>query len=379
MEEQSHLEAHGSSADEKPLNAPPVHPQVVDETYFHEYDGDCVFLVGGVFFKVHRHRLTRDSSIFKTMFNLPLPVDGPKQGTMENPIILQDDPEEFRALCWILYALPLEICSQCDVKQANITRLVSLARICRKYQFGSIEQWTLGLLTTHINPQSPCQFLDDCPAGMLTKMLELSALSDLKKLEEWIIEKWLERIRKGQLDIPHALTVAERLNLRNFQGSLYYAQLLALSGPALQTSSIIDIRSKASKLLLTPDQQNKLYAGAWLLSLSWIKINDAICRVKPRELFRTVCGRPNKNECPDRWDVACRKSLALPFIDEAHGDHLEGVRQMLKAIEEKADNMADLNPLCAKCRQEGIKMVKAELEKFQLEMSLAEYFLGVYQ
>ncbi|KAF8651937.1 hypothetical protein AX16_004581 [Volvariella volvacea WC 439] len=308
--------------------------------------------------------------MFTTMFGLPSPDDSSRQGTSnQNPIILQDDAEEFRALCWALYALPPEVGSQYDIRKANIPRLISLAQISRKYQLEGIERWCLDLLTTHINPQTPLELLDNCTAEALSKLLELSILTDLKGLEESIKGKWLNRIREGQLDISHALTVAERLNLREFQGLLYYAQLVAISGPLLPpTAGFLDIQSKITPLSLSSDQKIKLCMGAWSLTLMWARALDSIYQIKPEY-------RHNAN-CLMSWALICPRLLNRPVVGGTGGDCAGILRRMAKAIETQDTYTTELVQQCSPCRTLALNTVKGELEKLENGMNLADCFLG---
>ncbi|KAF8651955.1 hypothetical protein AX16_004598 [Volvariella volvacea WC 439] len=314
------------------------------------------------------------------MFSLPPPADRstPQGSTDETPIVLQDDPEEFRALCWVVYALPSEIISQNDVKRVDIPRLVSLARISRKYQFESIERWTLEVLTAHLNPHSTCKFLDECPIDFVIKILEVSLLSSLK-LEEHIIGKWLGRIQNGQFDIAYALNVAERLKLRKFQGSLYYAQLNAISEQLLKSpSNSLNVYDLVSKLPLTADQKNRLYAGAWSLSLLGIKTIDYIAHGRPEASFSPRCSSGfYGSRCIERWGTACRNALPFPSITGNSVDHLAGVKQMIQALEGRTECRNETSYMCSTCRNAGISMAKRELERLQTETNLADYFLGV--
>jgi hypothetical protein len=55
---------------------------------------------------VHRFLLARDGSAFENMFTLPSDRGTSPQGLSDDhPIVLYDDEDEFRALCWALYAL----------------------------------------------------------------------------------------------------------------------------------------------------------------------------------------------------------------------------------------------------------------------------------
>ncbi|KAF8651933.1 hypothetical protein AX16_004577 [Volvariella volvacea WC 439] len=346
---------------------------VVDETYYYEH-GDCMFLVGGVLFKVHRYQLMRESSTFTTMYDLspgPPPTGRPRQGsTPDEPIVLQDDVKEFRALCWALYALPVEIFSQSDANRVDIPRLISLAYIGRKYQFESLEKWSLDLLTTHITSQLPCPSLDTCPTEASIKALEMAVLSDRRQLQELTIEKLLNRARKGQLDIPYALTAAERLNLRDLQGSLYYAQLIAMSKPLAPSAiDFTTIQSKIASLSLTPDQKIKLCMGAWSLTLFWSKITGTILNDQPREFF----SRAHWN-CICYWASGGRAALTRPLATELDKDHLERTRQMVNASLELTE--ADFKSMCSTCRTKGSNMAKEELAKAEKERNLADYFLG---
>ncbi|KAF7364778.1 BTB domain-containing protein [Mycena venus] len=93
---------------------------VNDDKYFFD-DGDCMFIVGGFLFKLHRLFLSRDpESVFRDMFRIP--QGSTTAGNELDPIPLtEDSADDFRALCWALYALPGEIQLQND-SEANIER-----------------------------------------------------------------------------------------------------------------------------------------------------------------------------------------------------------------------------------------------------------------
>ncbi|KAF8651956.1 hypothetical protein AX16_004599 [Volvariella volvacea WC 439] len=193
----------------------PIRTYAHDPTYY-KNDGDCTVLVGGILFKVHRFLLTRDSSKFQA--SLPQSPNGGPGSSDDYPITVFSDLEEFRALCWVLYALPHETNLQNDPKHVDIPMLTSIARISRKHEFHNIERWSLDLLKLHLRPESACTFADTCSAASISSLLELSVIGKLDQLERFIVVKWLDRIRKGELEIWYALAVAERLKLRDLQG-----------------------------------------------------------------------------------------------------------------------------------------------------------------
>ncbi|KAF7314774.1 RecA family ATPase [Mycena kentingensis (nom. inval.)] len=90
-------------------------PDDKDLQFFHS-TGDCVLRVEGVHFKVHKLYLSRDAaSVFCTMFEdaKEAPAsDGVATYDGFEVIELEDTLEEFRALCWAIYALPDEIQKQ---------------------------------------------------------------------------------------------------------------------------------------------------------------------------------------------------------------------------------------------------------------------------
>jgi len=85
-------------------NTDATSPVIVRDPLYYYENGDCVIRVGSTLFKVHTFLLTRDSSAFVEMFSLLQGVNTLREGSSDgNPVVLVDDVEEFRALCWILY------------------------------------------------------------------------------------------------------------------------------------------------------------------------------------------------------------------------------------------------------------------------------------
>ncbi|KAF9483621.1 hypothetical protein BDN70DRAFT_873705 [Pholiota conissans] len=71
-----------------------VEPIVRDNNCYRE-NGDCVIPVGRMLFKIHRFLLKKDASAFAGMFSKPEGNStGAKRNTDDNPIILDDEPDE---------------------------------------------------------------------------------------------------------------------------------------------------------------------------------------------------------------------------------------------------------------------------------------------
>ncbi|KAF8651946.1 hypothetical protein AX16_004589 [Volvariella volvacea WC 439] len=369
-------------SDPEPTSAPSTSSPTHDPTYY-KSDGDCILLVSSVLFKIHRFLLTQDASTFGAMFSLPQSSDSPTQGSSDdNPITLPDDLEDFRALCWVLYALPEEISTQHDVKSVDISKLASLARICRKYEFSSIEQWSIKLLKTHLNAGSACQYPANCSENDLASILELSVLGGVKELEEFIVGKWVDRIRNEQLDVAHALNVAERLNLQKFQGSLYYIQFARISWPHMEASAsdypdIPHVRKELTRLLLTPDQRIKLASGSWALNLLWLSLLRKMASA-PNHPTITISypysnGRTYPASCVTQSWVPVFNNLLLI----CNTDYLNSIDKMLKTLDENQSCQAEFQKLCLSCQSQARR--KFTDAKTKLEGCLVNCFLGGIQ
>ncbi|KAF8651967.1 hypothetical protein AX16_004610 [Volvariella volvacea WC 439] len=359
-----------------------------DTTYYRE-DGDCVLLVGQVLFKVHRFLLAQDSSTFGTMVHNPQPPGGgPRRGSSDDdPITLTDDADEFRTLCWALYALAHEIGAQYDSKRVDIPKIISLVRICGKYSFSSLEKWSLDVLETHLNTQSTCTFTDSCSADDLACILERSVLGQIKNLENFVEDKWLYRIQKGEFDVAYALNVAERLDLRQFQGFLYYVQATKLSSllhPRQFTSAVpvvFNVREELSKSALTLDQQMKLTSGICSLTLSWLNLlgtmtappvhattyiedDDDIDDDDDEGGYQELCSSQT-------WEFIFQKSLSSNSFTV---DCLDNIDQIVEMLEKNPVCRAEFQKLCSSCQAQ----VKKQLTdvKARLQASIPDHFLG---
>ncbi|KAF7364779.1 BTB domain-containing protein [Mycena venus] len=163
--------------DDEP-SSPGPNQIVKDDKYFFD-DGDCLFLAEGILFKLHKWSLCRDpESMFRGMFAIP---QGPQDMTVLDPIPLSDSAEEFRALCWAVYALPNEIHRQITrdslspTRDANVKRLTDVAKMCHKYSLPAFESWALEMI--RIQCQSPVHHLVRCTQEMLGQIMGLASLS----------------------------------------------------------------------------------------------------------------------------------------------------------------------------------------------------------
>ncbi|KAF7298652.1 BTB domain-containing protein [Mycena indigotica] len=219
---------------------------VQDAKYFFE-DGDCVFLASGVLFKLHKFNLCRDrNSMFANMFT---DAGGVAAAQTEQEVIRLDDAaEDFRALCWAIYATG-EYIKTCA--EGELEYMMGLADRC------------------------------STSAPSLLQMLEVG---------------WFERIHQGAVTYNHALTVAEFYDRREFQGKIYLELREKLrSGPPIATLHGL------SKLDLTHQRRDRLVLGMALLS-------NIFNHATSSEHILPIEACANHQQCQAHWNRYCRSN-----------------------------------------------------------------------
>ncbi|KAJ7506712.1 hypothetical protein B0H11DRAFT_2323079 [Mycena galericulata] len=236
--------------------------QAPDETYFFA-DGDCMFLTAdSVLFQVHKWALSRDpESMFRDMFGIP---QGP-QAKILDPIPLPDSADEFRALCWVAYALPSEIYAQ-TTHGADVPKLVDVAKMCHKYTLPRFESWALKMLV--IQCQEPFNYLRTCTQHVLDQIMAVSYLCGHTELLRLVDEAWLPRLDSGELQWCDALSAGERYGRRQFQGEVYYR----LNKDIHSKASTLSLERRFSHLNLADTQLLRLLSGHVLLSSFWHRL-----------------------------------------------------------------------------------------------------------
>ncbi|KAJ7364884.1 hypothetical protein DFH08DRAFT_662474, partial [Mycena albidolilacea] len=238
-----------------------------DDKYFFD-DGDCTFVVGDFWFKLHKVILSRDpESMFRDMFSIPQCTTTPPGASLGDelePISLSgDSADEFRALCWALYALPPEIQAQNNF-EANIERLLAVATMSHKYSLSSFEAWALGVIWIH--SRSKRDYLNTCPQDMLDGIYEAATAGGRKDLCGLVEQNWLSRLKRRELQLRHALDFGETHGMALFLACAYYQQARSLRSPTLGAGSGV---ADFSYLNLTHTQLHRLLAGYCTLSLFW--------------------------------------------------------------------------------------------------------------
>ncbi|CAA7262836.1 unnamed protein product [Cyclocybe aegerita] len=213
--------------------------------------------------------------------------------TEENPLVLTDDIADFRALCWALYATPVQLYTYQGerIRTLDLLQVVCLLEIAHKYHFTAYEHWARDILIRHTDPRNlHPQFRFSYPPSLLSRMLRLSEKCHSAKLRDNVEATWLLRFDSPGL----ALTTAEDLQLRQFQGKCYYKLVRNLGSIRLEGSSTAFV---PYEMELSPEQRARLFQGAWSIQ-------------RFLRGLREDCRLPKKDAACDqaRHDIACKRA-----------------------------------------------------------------------
>ncbi|KAF9483577.1 hypothetical protein BDN70DRAFT_918313 [Pholiota conissans] len=341
---------------------------VRDDTYYRE-NGDCVIRVGSVLFKIHRILLERDASAFLNMFSMPQGNDPALANSDNDPLVLFDDVDDFRALCWIIYALPTVYMQQSKLETADMKNLVSLYLIAQKYHFDAHESFARDLLRQHCSAiqagSSPNpNYLFSCPESRLEDMLRIAAFTEETSVADaesflFVLQKvWIIRLKDTNESAAFALGVGEELGLRDFMAGLYYLELTRMKSELVEGSTAY-VHPVSD---LTPHQKLILYQGYWSLRQYWIRRWDLLQKKSLN------CSDKTEHACRFIWQASWERFKADEFSSDTF-DPLQLLANIASNINEYGAEWSETKkPHCA---------IRA-IEKMQvsLKKNLAEHFLG---
>ncbi|OCH92635.1 hypothetical protein OBBRIDRAFT_791083 [Obba rivulosa] len=362
------------------------------EYYFD--DGDCVIRVEDTVFRVHRFLLTRDGSAFADMFSLP-PGSGtsemPEGSSDANPIrLFGESAEDFRALLFILYALPPDLLYY-NTSAANIPHLLTIASITHKYHFHRTSNWAISSAFRVLSDTygTPTCNPSTASASLLARILEVAlrcAHEPLTKLAEDI---WAHRVLTCELHPRRALALADAHGLRLLGGAAYYAQLLEMedgfqdprdgsntSGDNSDDTPLGNLSQPTPGAqdavdeipALTEGQRRRLLCGHWSLVRLWEQLR-ARAPVFRRPEGCTYHARGCLSTWGTVWDEAARaeETLARPPAD---------VLGRLAVMEARLTADSDLQTaLTPACRRRALLAVKEIIKETKEE--LAGHFIDL--
>ncbi|KAJ7280350.1 hypothetical protein C8J57DRAFT_123943 [Mycena rebaudengoi] len=344
-------------------------PKVVRDPEYYREDGDCKIRVENTLFSIHRFLLARDSSAFETMFQLPQGTQSPQGSTDVDPIVLTGDTtEEFRALCWALYALPDEILKQ-NTKGNSMFKLIKVAAISHKYHLAAFQSWSMGSIRQRCDPRGN-RYLDTCLSATLAALLDLFILYSNENFIGHVENAWTSRLRSDLSRSDHlhqALACAERHGLRKFMGNIYSTQLAIATRVGLEngSSSVATQFPNADKL--DAKHLQRLLLGSWSLSMHWQRLTTTI-----PQLPQGTCLSASQHKM---YCVATWKSWWLQ--SGTQGGPME-VRKKLQHILDTANSVYNgtvegiliTRPCASTARGIVGLLIK------QLDATLADHFLG---
>ncbi|KAF7314778.1 hypothetical protein MKEN_00951900 [Mycena kentingensis (nom. inval.)] len=237
------------------LSAIGPHP-TRDPDYFFE-DGDYTFLVEDVLFKLPKFHLCRDpESMFCHMFH-------DATGQSAEPIRLDDTADDFRALCWAMFASPSTMYTIStrpgDVEVRKYLRVLDIAH---KYLLSEYEKWAWTL--ARVIPTAIPQYLDVCSEDDLEHLIDLArrCSESAPELFDLVEFAWIARVRDDGLSYTRALTFGEERGMRAFQTEIY----MELHRQINSATKISSPAAGFSQLGLTKTQLDRLLRGHALLS-----------------------------------------------------------------------------------------------------------------
>ncbi|KAF7298641.1 hypothetical protein MIND_00811200 [Mycena indigotica] len=232
-------------------------PPVKDGQYYFEH-GDCTFLVEQVLFKLPRFALCQDAnSMFADMFAVA------KDDDDLAPIPLDDSAEDFRALCWAMFARPTEMYKMlAKPGDIDVQMYLRVLDIAHKYQLLEYEAWAW-MMARHASDAVPARLKIAAEDELEhTLMLAVRCQDSAPELLELVESTWLARIIDGSLPHSRALTAGELYGRRKFQGEIYWNLRTRLTrGPQIASPKL-----GFSAFNLTDTQLNRLLLGHALLS-----------------------------------------------------------------------------------------------------------------
>ncbi|KAJ7629391.1 hypothetical protein DFH06DRAFT_1225572 [Mycena polygramma] len=299
------------------------------------------------------------------MFQLPQGGEKPQGSTDEDPIVLSGDTaEQFRALCWALYALPDEITKQSDNGSA-MEKLIRVAVISHKYQLAAFQSWSMGSIRRQCKSTQwglqHNKYLNSCPPALFPALFHLSVLYGDEGLTNRIINAWVQRLQaSGSTSIPlsgfsDAFKAADENHNRPFLGQLYYARLqVAPVAPVPTTNPSFDFPFED----LEYRDLQRILRGSWGLSSYW------------QSLISSVPELPKDSRC-QHHSTRCRPEWARMWGKATIHGSATDIRQKLDYIN---TSCVDPGTMTAPCAVQARALVRSFITK--MEKTLPDFFLG---
>lgn len=345
------------------------------------------------------------------MFNFPQgDSKASLQGTSEeNPIVLSsDNPDEFRALMWVLNALyvlysvllilayssqtsmsrPSEIhrVTEETTQGVDMSRLVPSADLVNRYAFGSTEKWAHDIIIRRCSDSvlGGLCFQENRTFRELEYLLEVAVRIDCQALRKLVEGRWIFQLaetfrRSSHADsssnLRDALNAGQRLGLREFTGGIFY--LLMTSSSKMCCNSAYAEGTPAVCLpqlpgILTRNEMHQLLTGFYSLSMmtNVILREDAIFAATTSCEIHLSTKRlsSNRSSCNDIAAALWRRILGSDEIVRSPPG------QILWKLDFVLKQVAEADGLCEDCCTQAVDVLMAS--STLVKETMADHFLG---
>ncbi|KZT72454.1 hypothetical protein DAEQUDRAFT_705618 [Daedalea quercina L-15889] len=151
-----------------------------DRFYFE--DGNVIFLVEDVLFKIHRYFLHRESPVFQDMFSFNSEMD---EGKSDDKPILLEGTKSLEFACLLACFYPRSIAKHDDMPAEHWTLALDLAM---KWQFNDVRELAVAQMK-HVNTYAP------------TLALQV-ATARKHKMNDWYLDAFVKLCERGRPITP---------------------------------------------------------------------------------------------------------------------------------------------------------------------------------
>ncbi|KAJ3875204.1 hypothetical protein F5051DRAFT_67520 [Lentinula edodes] len=318
-----------------------------DSQYYDSRSSDaCVILADDTLFRV------KIKTLSKVSLRLHVLVDGTENSGDYNPVRLDAEPDEFRALLWAIHA-SLDELNQPIVDISGLKKFCSLANFSRAFK--CISQEPFALSTIHDSLDHP--FFDTCASPTLHLVAETAVRCEAPILLDAIVSRWIKRIQRHEAPCVPAIITAHDLHIPRLSGAACYAHLQEVAEHSTTVSEGATHFHMDPKLDMA--QRVRLFAGHWSLVNFWEQF-------RRHPLKFVSCDHV---EClriwERRWSVALggRKILCAGQVD---------VLGLMRTMRELLAADKDLDSMKSKCKEKALESM-SDVWK-QLNATLGDHF-----
>ncbi|KAF7298658.1 hypothetical protein MIND_00813000 [Mycena indigotica] len=340
-----------SDSDEQRAELPG--PVEDDVEFYRENDSeaDCVVRVGLVRFKVKSALLADISLVLRDIL---------EEHPAGQVLVLVADPDEFRVLCWAIYADPSEVIEP-PQDHESISRLLQLAAISRQFQCTPL---LAAIKTTLLTAVSNPSFAASFSSPLFARLVETAISIKHDALLDVTIAAWASRIRVGEAPCIPAIIAADTHELPSLRGIAYYHHVQTMVAEQGTNQRGATTFQTEQLVKLSNGQVTRVLSGHWSL----VSLCEQLKRTALPFLAGPDCTRGCTKVWVERWSVAAMSEKSFRIRAAALLTLLETMQQLMKADKEVKQGM------CGECRKSAIAALEKRAK--ELEEGLADHFFG---